>query len=93
MFPGKQLFQPPGFQRGFDLLYAFAPLGFEFGVTLLTDKVEDRGQIISLSLELLKALHVPFDISLPPSDFGGVAGIIPKFRLGGFLLDFFEFCC
>jgi len=60
---------------------------------LLPNQVLNSQQVIPLVFKIMEPLDLILNFSLPPPNFGRMAGIIPKFWLGGFLLDFFEFRC
>jgi hypothetical protein len=87
------LFQPPGFKRGLNLLDALAPLRFQFRIALLANKIKDCEKVIPLLFELVKAVELPFDVGLTSSGFGSLTRVVPKFRLGGLPLEFFQFRC
>ena len=69
------------------------PFGFQFRVTLLSNQVQNGKKIIPLLFQFLQATELTFKLSLTLSYLGRMAGIVPKFWLGGLLLDFVEFRC
>jgi hypothetical protein len=87
------LFQPPGFQRGLNVFDALAPLGFQFRIALLANQIKNGEKDIPLLVEFVKACELAFDLGLTSSGFGGPTGIVPKIRLGGLPLEFFQFSC
>ena len=87
------MLQPPGFKRGLNFFDAFAPLRFQFRIALLTNNIKDGEKVIPLLFKLVKAAELPFDVGLTSSGFGSLTGVVPKIRLGGLPLEFFQFRC
>jgi hypothetical protein len=59
----------------------------------LTNKIKDGEKVLPLLFKMVKAAELPFDVGLTSSDFGSLTGVVPKIRLGGFPLEFFQFGC
>jgi hypothetical protein len=59
----------------------------------LANQIKNGEQVIPLLVDLLKTGELAFDLGLTSSGFGGLTGVVPKIRLGGFPLEFFQFSC
>jgi len=59
----------------------------------LANKIKNGEKVIPLLVELVKTGELAFDIGLTSSGFSGLTGVVPKIRLGGLPLEFFQFSC
>ena len=59
----------------------------------MANKIKDGEKIIPLLVELMKAGELAFDFGLTSSGFSGLTWVVPKIRLRGLALQFFQFSC
>ncbi|GJL69051.1 MAG: hypothetical protein NPIRA06_16860 [Nitrospirales bacterium] len=59
----------------------------------MANQVKNGEKVIPLLVELVEACELVFDLGLTSSGFGGLTGFVPKIRLGGLPLEFFQFSC